>query len=260
MTETPANSTDDLIEGRCVGVDGCHAGWIAVTRAGGQLVYRLHTNFAAVLREHASAALILIDIPIGLPSKSHTTRPCDELARAVLGPRRASVFSPPSRLASRASNVAEARERNQAEVGRSLSAQAWGICRKIVEVDEILLNDPELSRCVLEVHPEVCFCALNRGMPMHHPKRRPAGIQERLATLRQWIPDPELLLSQVLDEHRRKEVGRDDVLDALVAHVTGEVGLPDLQRLVGDPGKDALGLPMQMVYRGVLALDGPKIG
>lgn len=198
MIDAPLSPTAATLDPGCVGVDGCHAGWIAVTRAGGQLIYRLHTNFAALLLEHASAALILVDIPIGLPSRSHPARPCDARARAVLGPRRASVFSPPSREASRASNVLEARHRNLAEVGKSLSAQAWGICRKIVEVDKILLNDLELASRVLEVHPEVCFWALEDRTPMRHAKRTPAGAKERLATLTRWMPDAEGLLTKVL--------------------------------------------------------------
>ena len=66
--------------------------------------------------------------------------------------------------------------------------------------------------------------------------------------------------SQVLAANRREDVGRDDVLDAPVARITAEVGRPQLQRLAGSPGADARGLPMQMVYPGVLLPAGPKVG
>ena len=116
-----------------VGVDGCRAGWISVSRPDGALTYRVNSSFAEVLASWRTAKSILVDIPIGLPWRDCASRPCDQQARALLGARAPSVFSPPSRRASRATDIGQARAWNLDEVGRSLSAQAWGICRKIVE-------------------------------------------------------------------------------------------------------------------------------
>ena len=52
-------------------------------------------------------------------------------------------------------------QRNIAEMGKSLSAQAHAICTKIAEVDQLLLMSPALRHRVREVHPEVCFWAIN---------------------------------------------------------------------------------------------------
>jgi predicted RNase H-like nuclease len=137
---------------------------------------------------------------------------------------------------------------NLDEVGRSLSAQAWGICKKIVEVDRAMLEDSTTKRKVIEVHPEVCFWGLNGGKPMQRRKSKPDGIRERLATLLVWQPEADTLLQRVLRETRRLDVQADDVLDALVALVTGCAVAGKLQRLVGVPSADDQGLPMQMVF------------
>jgi predicted RNase H-like nuclease len=153
---------------RFVGVDGCRFGWVAVAEEAGRLEYRLFGAMSDVLAAHPDAERILVDIPIGLPSKQCPVRPCDLLARKLLGaPRASSVFPPPSRAACRAASVAEARRINLSEVERSLSEQAWGICRKVAEVDALLLAQSAARKVVREMHPEVCFYGLNARDPWH---------------------------------------------------------------------------------------------
>jgi predicted RNase H-like nuclease len=159
-----------------VGVDGCRAGWIAVTSSAGALTFGIFASMRELLDHHHDANLILVDIPIGLPSKGTPSRPCDTAARLLLGRRRSSVFSAPSRFASRALDIADARQRNIAELGKSLSAQAHAICLKIAEVDQLLLTDHSLRNRVREVHPEVCFWALNGRAPLQHAKKERAGV------------------------------------------------------------------------------------
>jgi predicted RNase H-like nuclease len=43
-------------------------------------------------------------------------------------------------------------------------------------------------------------------------------------------------------------VGRDDIMDALAAAVTGKLGKGSLQSLPPQPERDATGLPMEIVY------------
>src|SRR5687767_14622947 len=102
-----------------VGVDGCKAGWLAVTRSGLDLDYAICTNIGEVVNAFPKALRILIDVPIGLPWPGVPMRPCDELARSLLGrPRGSSVFPVPCREALAASDVDEARAINKERLGR----------------------------------------------------------------------------------------------------------------------------------------------
>ena len=69
------------------------------------------------------------------------------------------------------------------------------------------------------MHPEVCFTQANGGRPMAFPKRKAAGRAERLAILSEHFGDaPERLLQ----ERTPRQVGADDVLDALIALWTAQ--------------------------------------
>lgn len=58
------------------------------------------------------------------------------------------------------------------------------------------------------------------------------------------------LYQGVIGETMRKDVQRDDVLDALVGCLTGIAMATDgLRQLIGTPARDGKGLPMEMVYR-----------
>ena len=158
-----------------------------------------------------------------------------------------SVFPAPTRAACRAKDIAEGRRLNITEIGRSLSAQAWGICDKVAEVDNLLLIDVAARRRVREIHPEVCFWALNGRRPMQHSKATKEGVAERMALLTRHEPRSAALLDVVLRERRRKDVQANDVLDALVGFVTAQAEI--VQRLQGDPACDQRGLAMEMLFR-----------
>ena len=232
-----------------VGVDGCRAGWIAVSKTGGRgLEYKVFAKMNDLLEHYDEAQLVLVDIPIGLPWKKCPKRPCDVFARTKLRTRASSVFPVPCREATRAPNVDEARRRNMAELGCSLSEQAWGICKKIAEVDELLLANTRARAIVREVHPEVCFWSLNGEAPMTHAKRRPQGIRERIDLLAGLEPGTQILVDEAMTNEFRRDVQADDVLDALVAYVIARSGLGALKRLSGSPPSDEHGLPMEMLY------------
>jgi len=234
-----------------VGVDGCRAGWIAVARGESRLDYQLHTTFSELLRAWPSTATVFVDIPIGLPSSACPSRRCDTEARQRLGSSRASsVFSPPCREAAYATNLKLAREINLREVGKSLSAQAWGICMKIAEVDTLLGGNPALVHRVKEVHPELIFWALNAGRAMRHAKKSKEGALERAELIGRIEPRAPELVERVLSEHRRSKVGRDDVVDALAAMLTAGAGhekpwKPGIT-VPSVPEIDDMGLPMCM--------------
>jgi len=161
----PQNANSDRISlhaamTRHIGVDGCKSGWFSVTERAGAFEFAVFPNMPALLGRYPVAELVLVDMPIGLPWKDCPSRPCDTLARSKLGPPRASsVFPAPSRSAAGAATIAAAQSVNQANVGRKLSQQAWGICRKIAEVDQFLLTHPAARAKVREIHPEICFWA-----------------------------------------------------------------------------------------------------
>jgi len=196
-----------------VGVDGCRAGWIASCR--GQ--ERVFATFREVLSSHRGATLA-VDVPIGLADGD---RACDKAARARLGPRRASVFPPPSR----AQLAATRRPSN-------MGAQAWNLVPRIREVDALMT--PRLQRRVFEAHPELAFAAF-AGAPMPHAKRTPAGARERVRALGLAGARPAVPRGAKLD----------DVLDAkALALQARRIAMGVATRLGGE--KDARGLRMEI--------------
>src|SRR6266700_814257 len=78
------------------GVDGCRAGWLVVH--GGRAA--VCTDFAEVLTALPDDAVVAVDMPIGLVDEHEPGgRAVDRAARARLGAKRSSVFSPPPRCA-----------------------------------------------------------------------------------------------------------------------------------------------------------------
>ena len=53
----------------------------------------------------------------------------------------------------------------------------------MAEVDRFLLGNPASQARVREVHPEVCFWALNGRQSMQHSKGKEPGSSERMAVL-----------------------------------------------------------------------------
>jgi predicted RNase H-like nuclease len=232
-----------------VGVDGCKAGWLAVTRNGEGLAWRLFPAINDLVSAFLGAERIFIDVPIGLPWADAPIRPCDRLAREVLGKRRkSSVFPVPCREALDADGVEAAQNINRMHIGRSVGAQTWGISRKINEVDRFLLSLRGQRHGIHEIHPEVCFWALANRKPMKYSKLTVEGREERLLVLQRFEPGVSVFLEDVRSKTSRKDVQTDDVLDATVAFITAEAGQGELASLTGEPSHDPAGLPMEMLY------------
>lgn len=233
-----------------VGADGCKAGWFAICiTEDRQWRAKVFPNIAKLWEIYQQASLILIDVPIGLRESGPDERICDKEARRLLGrPRASGVFPVPCRQAIYAMTYAEASATNAQITGRRLSRQTWGITPKISEVDFLLSHHETARAGVKEVHPEVCFWAF-AGRPMQHNKRCPAGFTERLQVLQSKHPDTDAIVSHALHNYRRKDVAKDDILDALAAAVTAFAGLKNLVSISNPPEFDDRGLPMQMLYR-----------
>ena len=198
--------------------------------------------------------MILIDIPIGLPYRAHKVRSCDIEARKLLVERRSSVFPSPCRRAVRSydykKNYKKASKINEEEIDRGLSLPTCGIIPRIREVDQFLSDNVSARSRIREIHPEVCFWALNGKRPMEYNKKdkEGKGIQKRKGVLISVYPDSEAIFKYAERKYLRKEVARDDILDALVAAVTAYKGRQGLKSIPEVSEFDSHGLPMEMVY------------
>jgi predicted RNase H-like nuclease len=164
------------------GVDGCPAGWVAVTlrqpgeaaevRAGGSLAALLAAPVAA-LPADGRGAVVGIDMPLGLLEAGW--READRAARGRLGPRRSSVFAIPPRAVWDEPSYPAANRRCRELTGQGFSIQAWGLRAKLLEANAYReAGDHRLY----EVHPELAFGAI-AGQPLAHSKHTPAGQELR---------------------------------------------------------------------------------
>ena len=222
------------VETPVLGVDACPGGWVGVLLAPGARPAALTSRSIAALvdlaRESAPVAVVGIDIPIGLPDRGG--RLADALARTALPGKGSSVFATPTRSAYAADSYEEARARNVAATGgTSLSAQAWGLRTKVLEVDAWLRTRPAVA--VIEVHPELSFARMAGG-PILARKKDADGVQARREALDRvgLVPPPWF---------RGSEFGEDDLLDACavawtaVRHTRGEAEtLPEAPEVFSD--------------------------
>jgi predicted RNase H-like nuclease len=209
------------VEAPVLGVDACPGGWVGVLlTAGGRPAALTSRSIAALVelaRGSAAVAVVGIDIPIGLPDRGG--RQADVLARAALPGKASSVFSAPTRAAYDADSYEEARARNVAATGgTSLSAQAWGLRAKVLDVDAWLRTRPGVE--VIEVHPELSFARMV-GAPISERKKDPEGVAARRTALERVGLVPPAWF-------RGSGFGEDDLLDACAAawtavrHTRGE--------------------------------------
>ncbi|TDF97725.1 DUF429 domain-containing protein [Paenibacillus piri] len=125
----------------CTGIDGCRAGWIAVTLtdAADSAQLSVHPSIESLWESRRQSKLLLIDMPIGLISAGTEERLCDRLARQRLRPHRmSSIFPVPVRAVLTAATYEEAGAINRRLAGRGLSKQSWHLVPKICELDILL--------------------------------------------------------------------------------------------------------------------------
>ena len=259
---TTAWKEEKLVQSEFVGVDGCSAGWFSVG-LGTAGFYELMGFFVFedLLNYYNEAKLILVDIPIGLPRGEKDTgggRDFERKAKELLHPHGPRVFFTPTRYTVNKAKQSKGSYKevydiaNKAErkaTGSGLSRQSFSLIDKIYEVDTLL---PRQTPTVREVHPEVCFWALNgkRAMVDKHTQK---GVKDRTAALDNVLKDVGWNTDEIMKNARRKYhdkyVADDDILDALAAAVTAYRGhLDQFQRLHTTPTQDEKCLPMEMVY------------
>ncbi|MGI9401554.1 MAG: DUF429 domain-containing protein [Rhizobiaceae bacterium] len=174
---------------RClIGVDGCKAGWIAVSAKSykfSDLKVQLFPDFQTLARSFPPASLIAVDMPIGLPEFiGKGGRGPETLIRPLLGERQSSVFSIPSHAAVYTHGYRDACHvaLETSNPPRKVSKQAFHLFPKIRQLDEFLLANGHEN--FFEVHPELAFWKLNDEYPLQTPKKikgrlNPAGMKER---------------------------------------------------------------------------------
>ena len=188
------------------GVDGTKRGWVAVILIDGRFrEARLIESVESDFSELVDVKRIAIDIPIG-----YGPRQADALAREKVGG--SSVFSIP--------------ERERFDVpfaeGGGISAQAHALGDRIRHVTALAAKDRRLR----EVHPELCFTAMNDMKRLKFRKKSAGGAFERLGLLRRHgiNIDPGTLGGAAT-------IPLDDVLDAAACAWTAArrdaVSLPD---------------------------------
>jgi predicted RNase H-like nuclease len=207
---------------RLIGVDGCKAGWVLASADIDlkSLYFEILQTLDSIIGEaHVGDALVIIDVPIGLPS--NRPRECDVAARACLPKgRKSSVFPTPCQAALAGQTPDKASQNNFVACGNKLSKQTLAILPKIQQVDNLMT--PQLQTHVREAHPEVTFATLAGPLPApQYRKRTRQGKQERLQILRQYFPG--FSLARVTEERCRlgyKRVADDDIIDAVACLVT----------------------------------------
>ena len=229
-------------DGWLLGVDGCRAGWLVVgarlnpSGEFDQLRWSLELEAASFI----DADLVAIDMPMGLAADG--PRPCDQQARALLGPRRSSVFPAPVRAALGAVDYREACDLSFAASGRKLSKQAYNLLPKIRQLDQLLLADPQRSDRVHEVHPELAFSQWNGGEPMAHGKKTAVGAAQRQALVEAQFPG---LALKIRTGVAKSKLADDDILDA-IACLWSARRLCRQGALVLGGERDSCGLPMRI--------------
>ncbi len=231
-----------------IGIDGCKAGWFYVgfdQKNDWQI--GVFERIADFLNTLLAADLALIDIPIGIKSEGTDERVCDVEARLRLKPKRSSsVFPVPCRSSLNALNYQQASEINFEKTGRKLSKQTWNIMPKIKQIDDFLVS--EKSRVnIREMHPELCFWALNQRQAMVHNKKTLQGFLERKTLLNKFCQNTDDIFKQARSCFSKNHLADDDILDALVGAVTARC-YENLASLPQNPQYDDMNLPMEVVF------------
>ncbi|CAN5817406.1 DUF429 domain-containing protein [soil metagenome] len=222
---------------KAIGLDARKGGWVAVSLVHGSFYSaEAVTDLADFLHSNGEAAAVAIDIPIGLPDSGR--RAADIEAKLYLVKRRNSVFLTPPRASIEAPKYPEAVTLCKKLAGYGLSRQSYGLRMKIMEVDKLVGNQPNLY----EAHPEVSFTAM-AGHPMNHAKKSWNGTAERLKALSSvGIELPFVQLGS-------GNAGVDDVIDAAaVAWTADRKGRGEAQTLPAEPPLQYEGRPVAIWY------------
>lgn len=229
------------------GVDGCPAGWIAVTIAAEGPLAPCVTITRDFSELTAGIEKIAVDMPIGLPDRTgEGGRGPERLVRPLIGERQSSVFSVPSRRAVFCDDYREAcaAALQTSAPPRMVSKQAFHLFPKIREIDALLRARPSLTTVVFEAHPEVAFWRIGGETPLPLPKKvKSRGHPPGLALRRDLLVAAGYPAGFL--ERPPRGAGLDDLLDASAnALVARRIHAGTAQSFPDPPGRDAHGLPV----------------
>lgn len=234
---------------KTVGIDGCRAGWIAISLDEGEAGYWLLESDKELGETFEKFDRIFVDVPIGLEEENYV-RDCDRQLREVLGlDYQSSVFNPPLRPALHAPTYAEASMTSYEITGKKISIQAWNITPNIKTVDQYLQNNEDLREKIFESHPELLFQKLNGGNSILQKKATKKGLRHRLGLLKDQSKYADDFFRDIKEEYRRNQVDEDDIVDAMVLGLFAKRSIDEtLKTLPEDPPQDSTGLPMAIHY------------
>lgn len=234
---------------KTLGLDGCRAGWIAISLDDEHAGYWLLESDSELKDYFEEYDRIFIDVPIGLEDENYV-RECDEKLRERLGPDyKASVFNPPLRSALHAPTYAEASMTSYEITGKKISIQAWNITPNIRVVDQLLTSNEAFKEKVYESHPELLFQILNGGNSILQKKATKKGLRHRLDLIKKHSKYADDFFRDIKEEYRRNQVDEDDIVDAMVLALFAMRSLEDeIKTLPEDPPGDSQGLPMAIHY------------
>lgn len=234
---------------KTVGIDGCRAGWIAISLDKENAGYWLLETNKELEELFRKCDRIFIDVPVGLADEEYV-RECDEQLRNALGPDyRASVFDPPVRSALYAPTYAEASMTSYEVTGKKVTAQSWNITPNIKVVDQLLQQDEALREKLFESHPELLFQKLNGGSSILQKKATKKGLRHRLELLKHESEFADDFFRDIKEEYRRNQVDEDDIVDAMVLALFAKKSIEEeVKTLPENPPTDATGLKMAIHY------------
>ncbi|GAB7044251.1 MULTISPECIES: DUF429 domain-containing protein [Catenuloplanes] len=164
---------------RVLGADAYKGGWVGVLLDQDRVEVGAAPGIAALVAWAGPLDVVGIDIPIGLPDA--TRRRADREARAQLGRRASSVFNTPVRAALSCADYAAANAENRRLAGEGMSAQAYRLGPRILDVDAWLRGGGHPR--TIEVHPELSFARMAGG-PLPDSKKTWSGAMQRAELLR----------------------------------------------------------------------------
>ena len=230
------------------GVDGCKFGWLCITKDlnSGIIKSQIFSSAAELFDQNPQPQIFAIDIPIGLPDAD--PRQCDMLARKMLGPKRGtSVFPAPIRNALKSQTRIEADAVTRSVDGRGVNVFSWSLYPKINDVDHMLVDNPELSKRVFEIHPELSFMELNNSNPILEPKREAEGESIRRDLVNNYFGPN--IFDLIRQQFSATHVGNDDINDAFAALWTAERLFNGKAKVIPDMIEfDSFGLRMGIWY------------
>ena len=225
---------------KAIGIDGCRGGWIAVQidRIGRQS-FEIVPHVTDINIEDA---MIMIDIPIGLPQSGY--RSCDWAARKILGDGRSRVFLGARRPLLDFHSFADANAWGQSD-GAGISKQLFAILPKIAQVDAFVRAATKRFDDFRECHPELVFHRLNNEQLLPKKKGSEGRRQRRDLLISHGFADIDLWSEQLWG----RKTGKDDLYDACACALAAQDAARSKGRSVGrEAGKDACGLPMEIWY------------